>query len=500
MYDLAIIGGGVNGCGIARDAAGRGATVVLFEQGDLAHATSSASTKLVHGGLRYLEQYQFRLVREARAEREVLLRIAPHLVTPLRFVLPHHDGLRPPWMLRLGLFLYDHLGGRRSLPASRQVDLTSDPAGAPLKPRYRLGFEYSDCRVDDARLVVLNARDAAERGALIRPRTRVLAAARRADRWVLATTAGEAVEARIVVNAAGPWVEPVLHGILGSRAPGAIRLVQGSHIVVPKLYDHDRAYIFQNRDRRVDFAIPYRGAFTLIGTTDRDYAGDPAAVAASEEEIAYLCRAVSEYFRAPVRPEAVVWRYSGVRPLYDDRAGRAQEASRDYVIGIDAPAGQAPLLSVFGGKITTYRRLAEAALARLAPFLDAARAPRWTATVPLPGGDEAPEVVRAALLRAHPFLDPATAERLAFAYGGRARRVLDGAAAAADLGEDFGAGLSAREVRYLMAEEWAETAEDVLWRRTKLGLFVTPDETARLAAFMAEARRAAAGAQTAAPS
>ncbi|HVV94483.1 MAG TPA: glycerol-3-phosphate dehydrogenase [Hyphomicrobiales bacterium] len=494
MYDLAIIGGGVNGCGIARDAAGRGVSVVLFEQGDLAHATSSASTKLVHGGLRYLEQYQFRLVREALAEREVLLKIAPHLVRPLSFVLPHHEGLRPPWMLRLGLFLYDHLGGRRSLPPSRALDLTRDVAGRPLQPRYRQGFEYSDCRVDDARLVVLNARDAADRGAVIHPRTRIAAATRHADRWVLATAAGEEVEARVIVNAAGPWVEPVLHGVLGSRAPGAIRLVQGSHIVVPKLYDHDRAYIFQNRDGRVDFAIPYLGAFTLIGTTDRDYAGDPDKVAASDEEVAYLCRSVSDYFRDPVRPEAVVWRYSGVRPLYDDHAGKAQEASRDYVLGLDAPADKAPLLTVFGGKITTYRRLAEAALVRLAPHLDATRAPRWTARTPLPGGDVSPATVRTALLGDHPFLTPALAERLAFAYGSRARVILKGAGKAADLGEDFGAGLSAREVRYLMAEEWAETAEDVLWRRTKLGLFVTADQAARLAAFMAQERQAAASA------
>jgi glycerol-3-phosphate dehydrogenase len=465
--------------------------VVLFEQGDLASATSSASTKLIHGGLRYLEQYAIHLVREALGEREVLLNIAPHLVQPLRFVLPHHDGLRPRWMLSAGLFLYDHLGGRSILPRSRALDLTRDVAGAPLQARYTRGFEYSDCRVDDARLVILNAVDAAARGALIRPRTRVIGATRRAECWELKVEGpggAESVPARVVVNAAGPWVGEVLHHVLGSSGAGAVRLVQGSHVVVPKLYGHDRAYIFQNRDRRIEFAIPYQRDFTLIGTTDRDYSGDPAKVAAGDDEVAYLCRAVSDYFRTPVTPDQAVWRYSGVRPLYDDGARKAQNATRDYVLSLDADAGRAPLLSVFGGKVTTYRRLAEAALDHLTEYLDAARAPRWTAGAALPGGNFAPGALNAQVdvfAGQHPFLGRDLAARLVGAYGTRAGHMLAGAASMADLGEHFGAGLTAREVRYLMREEWAATPEDVLWRRSKLGLFVTPGCTAALEDFMA---------------
>ncbi|MGB3864564.1 MAG: glycerol-3-phosphate dehydrogenase, partial [Xanthobacteraceae bacterium] len=384
IFDLAIIGGGVNGCGIARDAAGRGNTVFLCEANDLASGTSSESTKLIHGGLRYLEYYEFRLVREALIEREVLWRIAPHIVSPLRFVLPHHDGLRPAWLLRLGLFLYDHLGGRKLLPPARALDLTRDEAGRPLKPGlFRRGFEYSDCAVDDARLVVLNARDAADRGAVIATRTRATQLAREDGVWRITMQdslggAQREVRAKALVNAAGPWVEDALARGADVRAKAKVRLVQGSHIVVRRLYAHERAYMFQNSDGRIVFAIPYREDFTLIGTTDSDYHGDPAAVVATPEDIRYLCESVSEYFARPVTPEDVVWTYAGVRPLYDDGAGEARAATRDYVLELDLPDG-VPLLSIYGGKITTYRRLAEEALARLAPYLPgtAARA-GWT--------------------------------------------------------------------------------------------------------------------------
>jgi glycerol-3-phosphate dehydrogenase len=497
-YDLAIIGGGINGCGIARDAAGRGLAVHLCEMGDLAGGTSSRSTGLIHGGLRYLEHYDFRLVREALREREVLWRIAPHLVRPLRFVLPHRPGLRAAWLLRLGLFVYDHLGGRRLLPPTRVLDLTRDPAGASLKPGvFRTGFEYSDCRVDDARLVVLNARDAAEHGATIRTRTRVLAAARHAAAWrvtVEDTVSGarETIEARTLVNAAGPWVTQVLASSLGLAGREHVRLVQGSHIVVPRLFDHDRAYMFQNPDGRIVFAIPYQAAYTLIGTTDRDFRGDPAAAAATPEEIAYLCDAASFYFARPVVPADVTWSFSGVRPLHDDHARDPDATTRDYVLELDAAPGRPALLSVFGGKITTYRRLAEAALDRLAPHLpsDARHRAGWTRHAPLPGADFAVDglaALAAALATEYAFLSPAHAERLACAYGTRARDILGGARAPADLGLWFGATLTQAEVRYLMTQEWARTAADVVWRRSKLGLALTSDETAALARFMAGA-------------
>lgn len=489
-YDIAIIGGGVNGCGIARDAAGRGLSVALFEQGDFAGATSSASTKLIHGGLRYLEHYEFRLVREALMEREVLWAIAPHIIRPLRFVLPHHKGLRPAWLLRLGLFLYDHLGGRKLLPATRTLDLARDAAGLPLREGYHRAFEYSDCWVEDSRLVVLNALDAAERGADIRPRTRVIGATRAADHWqVEIEQDGErmTVRAKVLVNAAGPWVHEVLARVVRINSPANVRLVQGSHIVVRKLYDHDRAYIFQNADGRIIFAIPYERDFTLIGTTDRDYKGAPHEVKASSEEIAYLCAAASEYFKAPVSPDQVVWTYSGVRPLYDDGASKAQEATRDYVLEMEEAEGQPPMLSVFGGKITTYRRLAEHALQKLAPFLPGASKASWTGKEPLPGGDFAvhdqPRII-AQLKRAHPWLDETLAHRLVIAYGTRALRLLDGARNAADLGRVFGADLTEAEVRYLMREEWARTAEDVLWRRSKLGLRFSLEQIDALDAFM----------------
>ncbi|HEU6443311.1 MAG TPA: glycerol-3-phosphate dehydrogenase [Microvirga sp.] len=494
-FDVAIVGGGVNGCGIARDATGRGASVILFEQSDLASGTSSSSTKLIHGGLRYLEHYEFRLVREALIEREVLWAIAPHIVWPLRFVLPHHRGLRPQWLLRLGLALYDNIGGRKLLPPTRTLDLRRDPAGAPLKPDLVRGFEYSDCWVEDSRLVVLNARDAAERGAQIRTRTRVVRAERGGDHWIVTsedtrTGRQDRTRARVLVNAAGPWVENVLKGVAQSNSPASVRLVQGSHIVVRKVFRHDRAYIFQNRDDRIVFAIPYQNDFTLIGTTDRDYGGDPAQVEATEEEILYLCAAASEYFKEPVRREDVVWTYSGVRPLYNDGASKAQEATRDYVLVLDAPSGQPPMLSIFGGKITTYRRLAEAALEKLTAHLPAAGKPSWTGEASLPGGDF-PRTGYDALVNEfcaeYPFMEGALVARLVRAYGTRARDVLGSARSIRDLGQDFGSGLTECEVQYLMDWEWALTADDVLWRRSKLGLRLSGAQIKALDLFMRNA-------------
>ena len=484
IFDLAVIGGGINGVGIARDAAGRGLSVLLVEQGDLGGATSSASTKLIHGGLRYLEHYAFRLVRESLSEREVLLRAAPHIAGPMRFVLPHHPGLRPQWMIRAGLFLYDHLGGREVLPGTRTLDLRSDPAGGPLRPGFTRGFEYSDCWVDDARLVVLNARDAAARGARILTRTRCVAARPVDGAWSLSLEGDGEARARVLVNAAGPWVSQVLSGVLGQPAPTAIRLVKGSHIVVPRLYAHDRCYIFQNSDGRVCFAIPYHDDFTLIGTTDEDYRGDPADVACTPAEEAYLCAAVSEYLREPIDPATIVWRYAGVRPLLDDGASKAQEATRDYVLELH---GDPPVLSVFGGKLTTYRRLAEAAMAKLARCFPGARS-AWTAGAPLPGGDfpwDGADAVQATLQQRYLFLAAPTARRLVRSYGTLAAEMLGDARAATDLGRVFGADLTQREVDWLVRCEWARTADDVLWRRSKLGLRLSAAETEGLKEHLA---------------
>src|SRR3989440_10689322 len=418
-FDLAIIGGGVNGCGIARDAAGRGNSVFLCEMNDLASGTSSWSTKLVHGGLRYLEYYEFRLVREALIEREILWGIAPHIIRPLASVWPHPAGLRPGWLLRLGLFLYDHIGGRHLLPPTRTVDLANDAVGKPLiSGRYKKAFEYSDCFVDDARLVALNARDAADRGADIRTRARAVEIRQVDGIWHLTvedTLNGgrSSITARALVNAGGPWVEDVLAYGAGLNAKAKVRLVQGSHIVVRQLYAHDRAYMFQNADGRIVFVIPYQDDFTLIGTTDRDYDGDPAKVKATAEEIEYLCKSVSEYLAKPVKPEDVVWTYAGVRPVYDDGASEAKAATRDYVFELDTPGGGAPLLSIYGGKITTYRPLAEEALERLSPYLRSAIAREgWTGKSPLPGGDMDVSAVAApstGLPRNSPVLTPGPA-------------------------------------------------------------------------------------------
>jgi glycerol-3-phosphate dehydrogenase len=483
-YDLAVIGGGINGAGIARDAVGRGLSVVLFEKGDLGGGTSANSTKLIHGGLRYLEHYAFRLVREALMEREILLGIAPHIIWPLRFVLPHHRRLRPAWLLRLGLFLYDHLGGRKTLPATKRIDLTSSPYGAPLSPGHRIGFEYSDCWVEDSRLVLLNAKDAAERGATILPRMAVSTARREGALWRITAEGhdGQAeFHARALVNAAGPWVGAVQGLVMGSNQPARLRLVKGSHIVLPRLYDHDRAYIFQNADGRIIFAIPYERDFTLIGTTDEDHADPDEAPQISEGEITYLCAAASGYFRAPVKREDIVWTYSGLRPLYDDGASKAQEATRDYVLKLDASAGQAPLLTIFGGKITTYRKLAEAALAELRLKPEKAG---WTARAALPGGDFASDGFAALLAefqRDFPQLPGSLCTRLLRAYGTRAWRIFT---PGQDPGPPIGADLHEAELDYLRREEWAATPEDVLWRRSKLGLGFDAGAQDRLARLM----------------
>ncbi|MDA1309882.1 MAG: glycerol-3-phosphate dehydrogenase [Proteobacteria bacterium] len=499
-YDVLIVGGGINGCGIARDAAGRGFSVCLAEMNDFASATSSGSTKLIHGGLRYLERYNFRLVHEALKEREVLWSIAPHIVWPLRFVLPHHRGLRPAWLLRLGLFLYDHLGGRRLLPPTRVIDLGRDALGEPLKPIFTKGFEYSDCGVDDARLVVLNARDAADHGAEILPRTKVIAAQRDSGRgigglgglWTVTTETADGAQqirhARVLVNAAGPWVDQVLCQALGRKDADAVRLVRGSHIIVRRLFDHEHCYIFQNADGRIIFAIPYETDFTLIGTTDRDHHSDPGDVRITAEETDYLCTAASAYFINPVEPTDVVHSYSAVRPLYNDGASKAQEATRDYVLKTETTTDGPALINVFGGKITTYRKLAESALEQIQKQLGRRGAP-WTAGAALPGGDFHPTGFNQqveALRTAYRFLDPAHARRLVRLYGTRAWAILGAAKTLTDLGECFGADLHEAELHHLVEREWAASAEDVLWRRSKLGLRFTEAETQRLAQYLGE--------------
>ena len=479
-YDLAVIGGGVNGAGIARDAAGRGARVLLLEAGDLAQGTSSASTKLIHGGLRYLEHYEFALVRESLAEREALWRIAPHIIQPLRFVLPYVEGLRPRWLLRLGLFLYDHIGGRKRLAATRTVDLRRHPAGSPLKGGFSTGFEYSDGWVDDARLVVLNARDAADRGATVLTRTRVTAARREQGLWRI-TAGADTFNARALVNAAGPRVLEV-EALAGAEPDHAMRLVRGSHIVVPRLYEHPFAYFFQLPDGRIFFAIPYESRFTLIGTTDVDHAGLLNQVAASAAEIAYLCDGASRYFARAVTPADVVWSYSGVRPLVSDRSGKPEEATRGYRLDLSEPGEGAPLLSVYGGKITTYRHLAEEAMTRLAERLPALAGKPWTRHEALPGGDFPAtdlSALCAGLERDFPWLSAEEAGRIGRAYGTRARIWLS-----RPRGQEFGGGLCQAEVDYLVAEEWARSAEDVLWRRTKLGLRLSAAEQAALDAYL----------------
>jgi len=505
-FDLFIIGGGVNGCGIARDAAGRGMRVGIAEMNDLGSATSSASTKLFHGGLRYLEFLEFRLVREALVERETLLRAMPHISWPMRFVLPYSTNMRfesstpvsrivtaimpwlkarrPAWLIRLGLFLYDHLGGRELLPGTKTLDLRTDAAGKALKPEFRRAFEYSDCWIEDSRLVILNARDAMRHGATIMPRTRVVSARREAGSWVITLcddTAEWQVRARMLVNAAGPWAETVIKGVVGQNSSDHIRLVRGSHIVTRRLFDHDRSYFLQGTDGRIIFAIPYEQDFTLIGTTDKDQPDAATPPVCTEEESDYLCDFASQYFARPVTKEDIVWRFSGVRPLYDDGAGSATAATRDYVLKTD-DTDNVPLLNIFGGKITTYRKLAEAAMAEIAPRLENRHGP-WTAGAPLPGGDFAVAEVAALiadLRRQYPFLDAAWARRLVRAYGTDAFEILGSASSMDQLGENFGATITAAELDWVMAHEWVATSDDFLWRRSKLGLVVTDSEAAAI--------------------
>lgn len=496
-FDIFVIGGGINGAGIARDAVGRGFSVFLAEMNDLASGTSSRATKLIHGGLRYLEHYEFRLVREALMEREVLWSNAPHIIHPMRFILPYHrGGVRPAWLLRLGLFLYDHLGGRKKLPATKTLDMRTDPAAKPLKPLFIKAFEYSDCWVDDARFVALTARDAVDRGAVLRNRTKVVAARRDAHGWTVTvedsvTAVREDIHARLLVNAAGPWTDRILQDVEGDRQLHNVRLVQGSHIVVRKKFDDPRAYFFQNNDGRIIFAIPYEDDFTLIGTTDQDYIGEPDKVAITDVEKAYLCAAASEYFAEPVEQQDIVWFYSGVRPLYDDGASKAQEATRDYVLKDDAPEGLAPLINVFGGKLTTARRLAEHMLEKIEHYLGRRGAP-WTHAAALPGGefsavdfDQELQKLRAA----YPFLTANHACRLFRLYGTRVYNLLGNAASLSDLGQSFGSDLYEREVDYLIANEWAREAEDILWRRTKLGLRLNAQEVSALDIYMQEKNR-----------
>lgn len=510
INDLFIIGGGINGCGIARDAAGRGLSVALAEMNDLASATSSASTKLFHGGLRYLEYFEFRLVREALIERETLLHAMPHISWPMRFVLPYHKdmrfegetptsrllgrmmpwmrGRRPAWLIRLGLFMYDNLGGRKILPATSTLDLTSEPEGAPLQDRFATAYEYSDCWIEDARLVVLNARDAEAHGAKIMVRTKVLSARREGKIWTIETESNgvrQLHHARILINAGGPWVGDILHNKIHADTTEGIRLVRGSHIVVNRLYDHDKCYFFQGTDGRIIFSIPYEQDFTLIGTTDQTHKAPSIKPVCTEAEQDYLLNFANQYFTRQLTRRDVVWTYSGVRPLYDDGATSDTAATRDYVLKLDKAVG-APLLNVFGGKITTYRRLAESAMEKLTPFLPGLPG-KWTAGIALPGGnfDVSQKSGLATRLRAeHPFLTGEWAARLIRAYGTDAWAVLDGAMVAADLGRDFGATLTQREVTWLIAREFARTAEDVVWRRNKLGLRLSREQIAVLDDWM----------------
>ena len=493
LFDVLVVGGGINGAGIARDAAGRGLRVALCEREDLASHTSSRSTKLIHGGLRYLEHYEFKLVREALIEREVLLRAAPHVVWPLRFVLPHHKALRAHWLIRLGLWIYDHLGGRGLLPASASVDLHKDHTGEVLHQRFRRGFIYSDCWVQDARLVVLNAMDAAARGAVVMTRTEMVAALADGDHWnvTLRDTdygAEQTLYCRAMVNAAGPWVMDTLDQLEEAETHKAIRLVAGSHFVVPRLFDHDHAYIFQNPDGRVVFAIPYEDNYTLIGTTEVEVKGDPGQLSISSDEIAYLCGSVNEYFRRPVAPGEIVWSYTGARALFDDDSKEASAVSRDYVLEMSRTAEHPPILSVFGGKITTYRKLAEQASDQLGHVLGLERR-GWTHKSHLPGGDIENadfDQFLDTLRNTYPWLPRDLSRHYARNYGTLASRLLDGAGGLDDLGRCFGDGLYEAEVRYLVSAEWARTADDILWRRTKWGLHLSEAQHEQLRGWLAD--------------
>lgn len=490
--DLLVVGGGVNGVGIARDAAGRGLSVFLCEMDDLAQHTSSASTKLIHGGLRYLENYDFRLVRHALREREVLLKAAPHIIWPLRFVLPYHGALRPEWLIRVGLFFYDHLGGRKLLPPSRRIDLGSHPAGRALKTKFTRGFEYSDCWVQDARLVVLNAMDAQARGARIRTRTRCVRLRRHGDHWIVnlkdqGTGESYKVRARALINAAGPWVNQILQMDSARHSENRTRLIKGSHIVVPKLFDHEYPYIFQHQDGRVIFAIPFEKEFTLLGTTDCEVHETPESIHIDQEELSYICRAAEEYLEMAITPEDVVWSYSGVRPLYNDAAASAAKVTRDYMLDLDTDG--APMLSVFGGKITTYRDLAQQAMGLLAGTMAGISSENWTARAQLPGGDIENadfEKFLAECRKNFPWLPGDIVYDYARNYGTRIAMILAGCGDMQSLGRHFGGPLYEREVDYLMEHEFARTAQDVLWRRSKKGLLLTIEEAEELHRWMTD--------------
>lgn len=489
-YDMVVIGGGINGAGIARDAAGRGLSVLLCEKDDIAQHTSSASTKLIHGGLRYLEHYDFLLVRHALQEREVLLRAAPHVIWPLRFILPHHKALRPRWLIRLGLFLYDHIGGRKLLPKSHSVDLKSHVSGKALKPEYVSGFEYSDCWVQDARLVTLNVMDAATRGCEVRVRTEVTDLIRKQGSWQIQlvdhlTQATSSVTARLVVNASGPWVEKTLGLDEEHDSQHGVRLVKGSHVVVPKLFEHPYTYIFQNADNRVLFAVPYENDFTLLGTTDVEVMDEPGRESIEQSEIDYICNAVSEYFDKTVSPDSVVWDYSGVRPLYDDASENASTVTRDYKLDLDVRMN-APILSVYGGKITTYRKLAEQAVDMVKPRLGIL-SEGWTAQTSLPGGDIPNadfEAYLALQLENYAGLDAALVTDYVRNYGTRVGLIIGTARDVAGLGRHFGGPLYQAEVDYLVNHEWARSAEDILWRRSKKGLHVPAGTADLLQAYL----------------
>ncbi len=519
LTDLFIIGGGINGCGIARDAAGRGLSATLAEMNDLASATSSASTKLFHGGLRYLEYFEFRLVREALKEREILLSAMPHISWPMRFILPYHKdmrfesntptskllnifmpwmkGRRPAWLIRLGLFLYDHLGGRKALPGTTTLSLNDTAEGAPLDRRFERAFEYSDCWVEDSRLVILNARDAQARGAHIMTRSKVISAKRDADEWRIETQNTEngkrtTHRAKLLVNAGGPWVGDIIQSKVRLNTTEGVRLVRGSHIVTPRLFDHDKCYFFQGTDGRIIFAIPYETDFTLLGTTDAEHDSPQHTPVCTPEEQEYLINFANTYFNRNIQPTDVVWTFSGLRPLYNDGASNATAATRDYTLKMNADGG-APILNIFGGKITTYRRLAESALDKIAQHLPVARG-TWTAGVPLPGGGfpvDGVEELITDLRKNHPFLTEFWARRLVRAYGTEAALVLAGAQRAADLGVDFGATLTEAEVRWLISREFARTAEDIVWRRNKLGLRMTSDQISTLQTWLEQAREPA---------
>jgi len=508
LYDLFIIGGGVNGCGIARDAQGRGLNVALAEMNDLGWATSSSSTKLFHGGLRYLEFFEFRLVKEALIEREILLSAMPHISWPMRFVLPFHrdmrfegntptskllsfvmpwmKGRRPSWLIRVGLFLYDNMGGRKLLPATKTVDLKTDPVGAPLDDRFAKAFEYSDCWIEDSRLVILNARDAQARGANIMPRTKVLSADRFDDHWKVTVEGGQVYHAKCLVNAGGPWVEDIIRGTIRQNTTEGVRLVRGSHIVTKRLFDHDKCYFFQGEDGRIIFAIPYETDFTLIGTTDADHDNADTRPQISDEERDYLINFVNGYVKQDITKEDVVWTYAGVRPLYDDGATSATAATRDYVLSLDETA--APVLNIFGGKITTYRKLSKHALAKLTDIFPKMSGD-WTAGVPMPGGDFPVHGVQKLvtdLQTAYPFLDDRWALRMIRAYGTEARDVLGEAKTVGDLGTDFGATLTEAELRWMRDAEFATCAEDAVWRRTKLGLRLSAEQVSEIDAWFVD--------------